>query len=83
MEELVGKCWHGLITRAACKYFPASAVRLDAMKGALATWYRALGGEPSYRIDAAIPRQLGQDRTVLQKIAGTNKAVAVASLEHD
>jgi len=83
MEELVGKCWHGLITQAACKHFPASAVRLDGVKGALATWYRALGGEPCYRIDAAIPRQLGQDRTVLQKIAGTNKAVAVASLEHD
>lgn len=83
MEEIVGKYWHDLITYAARNHYPKSAVSLDDLKTKLSVWFRALGGQRVIRIDAAIPRQLGQDRTRLQRIAGTNKAIPVASLEHD
>lgn len=83
MEETVGKYWHGLITSAARDHYPHAAVSLDDIKVKLGVWFRALGGQRAIRLDAAIPRQLGQDRTRLQKIAGTNKAIPAASLEHD
>ncbi|MBL1141450.1 MAG: VWA domain-containing protein [Proteobacteria bacterium] len=83
MEETVGKYWHGLITFAARNHYPKAAVSLDDIKIKLGIWFRALGGNNSLRIDASIPRQLGQERTVLQRIAGTNQAIPVASLEHD
>lgn len=83
MEETIGKYWHDLITFAARSHYPESAVLLDDVKSKLGIWFRALGGQNVLRIDAAIPRQLGQERTRLQRIAGTNKAVPVASLEHD
>ncbi len=83
MEEIVGKYWHGLITYAARNHYPKEAVSLDDIKPKLGVWFRALGGHRIIRLDAAIPRQLGQDRTPIQKIAGTNKAIPVASLEHD
>tara|TARA_R110002096_G_scaffold24074_1_gene76055 strand:- start:4400 stop:6238 length:1839 start_codon:yes stop_codon:yes gene_type:complete len=83
MEETVGKYWHNLITNAARNHYPKHAVSLEDLKTRLSIWFRALGGQRAIRIDAAIPRQLGQDRTRLQRIAGTNKAVPVASLELD
>jgi nitric oxide reductase NorD protein len=83
MEETVGKYWHGLITYAARNHYPKAAVTLDEVKIKLGVWFRALGGQNVLRIDAAIPRNLGQDRTVLQRIAGTNQAIPVASLEQD
>ena len=83
MEETVGKYWHGLITFAARRHYPDAAISLEQVKGRLGTWFRALGGQAVIHIDSAIPRQLGHERTRLQIIAGTNKAVPVASLEED
>jgi nitric oxide reductase NorD protein len=83
MEEAVGKYWHDFITNVARNHYPESAVSLDEVKTKLSVWFRALGGQRIIRLDAAIPRQLGQDRTRLQRLAGTNKAIPVASLEHD
>ncbi|MEQ8427265.1 MAG: VWA domain-containing protein [Gammaproteobacteria bacterium] len=81
VEEIVGKYWHGLITRAARKNYPEASVTLDEVKKGLGTWFRVLGGQRAVRLDAASPRQLGQERTLLQRIAGTNRAVALATVD--
>ncbi len=83
MEEAVGKYWHTFITRVAERHYPAAEVRLDAIKSKLAVWFRVLGGDPSVRINAAIPRKLGQPTTVLQKIACINRSLPLASLGED
>ncbi len=83
MEETVGKYWHKLITYAARNHYPMAVITLAEIKPKLSVWYRALGGELSIRLDAAVPRNLGQERTVLQRIAGTNKAIPVTSLDDD
>lgn len=83
MEETIGKYWHKLITFAARNDYPDYAVTLTEIKLKLGVWFRALGGNRAIRIDAATPRQLSQERTVLQRIAGTNQAIPVASLEQD
>ena len=44
MEELVGKLWHRLITRAADSTHEEAAVTLEDVRTAAGVMFRALGG---------------------------------------
>lgn len=78
MEEWVGSIWHRFITRQSVNEFKLAQVRLEEVKGSIGILYRALGGDPGKRIEAATPRAYQQRRRFIQKIAGTCQQVSVA-----
>lgn len=76
MEEVVGKLWHRLITRAAGGHHPKAAVRLKDVERATSVFFRALGGDPGLRIAAATADTHGARRKLLQRIAGSDERIA-------
>ncbi len=78
MEEYVGVKWHEFITRKARTDFPEAEVFLKEHQLTLSILFRALGGDPGLRIEAASPRDYYTRRTILQKVAGSNNQVELA-----
>ncbi|MFA7618394.1 MAG: VWA domain-containing protein [Thiohalomonadaceae bacterium] len=78
MEELVGKLWHRLVTRAADDRFPDAAVALEAIRPAAGMMFRALGGNGALRIEAATATAHQARRRWLQRIAGSGREVELA-----
>jgi len=53
-EEWIGKHWHRMVGGAASyPAFPDAAARLDQVRGALGTFFRALGGDGGVELAAA------------------------------
>lgn len=83
MEELVGLKWHRLVTGLARRGHPAARVDLEAERPRLGLVFRALGGDPALRIEAATPRALGTRRNLVQRLAGTGAQAELAWREGD
>lgn len=73
MEEYVGVRWHNFITRYASPSHKAAAVSLADEHARLGMVFRALGGDPGLRVEAATPRVLQTRRHWLERIAGTGR----------
>lgn len=78
MEELVGKLWHKLISRAADESHAAAAVTLDEMRTTVGVMFRALGGDGGLRVETATATEHGARRRWLQRIAGSGTSVELA-----
>ncbi len=83
MEEWVGQVWHRIVTRAARREYPQAAVRLDEIRQPASVLFRALGGDSGLRIEAANETASGARRTLLSRIAGSNRHVALAWRDED
>lgn len=79
MEELIGKIWHRHITQAASLQYPDDKVILDDIRPIITTFFRALGGEGSLHIETTLETINTRQRSLLQRIAGTNKKNMLAS----
>ena len=78
MEEWIGGLWHKYITRKASTDFSEAVVEFDQVSRSVGMVYRALGGEPIKRVEAATDRDYIVRRSFLQKIAGENQQVSLA-----
>ncbi len=78
MEEMVGKLWHRLVTRAADDRFPEAAVTLEGIRPAAGVMFRALGGSGGLRIEAATATTHHARRRWLQRVAGSGRQVELA-----
>ncbi len=78
MEEQVGKLWHNFITRRVTTGYPEAAVSLRELTPRLATFYRAIGGDPARTVGYADRRQLRNRLSWLQRLASTDRRFAVA-----
>jgi nitric oxide reductase NorD protein len=83
MEERVGLLWHRLITRAARTEFPEARVELTEVQKALGVTFRAMGGDPGLRIEAASPQAHHARRGWLQRIAGSQRRVELGSRDEE
>ena len=69
LEELVGSHWHRLVGRAASwPHFPEAAVTLDSLRGALAVFFRGLGGGVGVAIAGAAAEESGHRLTFRQRL---------------
>jgi nitric oxide reductase NorD protein len=78
MEELVGRLWHRLVTRAADDRFPEATVTLEAVGPAAGVMFRALGGSGGLRLEAATAATHHARRRWLQRVAGSGRQVELA-----
>ncbi len=78
MEEWVGQIWHNMITRAARRDYPQAAVHLDEIRRPASILFRALGGDGGLRIETANETGNGARRSLLSRIAGSNRRVELA-----
>ena len=78
MEEWVGQLWHRFITRRARRDHPEAAVRLEDVRREVGILFRALGGDPGLRVEAANETAHGARRRWLERIAGTGTHVELA-----
>lgn len=78
MEEFVGKHWHRFITRRARRGYPRAGVALEEIRKPVATLFRAFGGEGGLKIEAAQADEHGARRGWLQRLAGSQRSVALA-----
>ncbi|AYH43492.1 VWA domain-containing protein [Azoarcus sp. DN11] len=81
MEEVVGKIWHRLITRAAVDNHPEAVVRLKDVERTAGVFFRALGGDPGLRVAAATDDEHGARRGLLARIAGAGDRAARARMD--
>ncbi len=81
MEELVGRVWHKLITRAASTEFDAARVTLAEMRRPIELLFRAAGGSPLMSLREAQDQRRGGPRGWLQRVAGTGFEAALPALD--
>lgn len=77
-EEHVGKLWHRIISKSASQTYPDAAVELNDVRQTVGIMFRALGGTAALKIENTIDSQNNAHRTVLQRLAGTNKKTDLA-----
>jgi len=73
MEEFVGEIWHKIITRQAQTDFTQAKAEFVDLQGQLATYFRALGGDPGKNLEGVGPRAFNTKRRLVQRIAGTHR----------
>lgn len=78
MEEWVGKLWHRTITGSANRRFPEHAVTLEDVRRSAGVLFRAFGGDPGLRLETATATAHCARRTLLERIAGSNRKVELA-----
>jgi len=78
MEEWVGGLWHKYITRKATTEFEAARVHFDDINKSVGMIFRALGGDPVKRVEAATGREYLTRKSFLQKISGDNQFISFA-----
>ncbi len=78
MEEHVGGWWHRFITQRSVQHYPAASVRLLEMEKLLGMFFRALGGDGGLEVTSSDATTINARRTLLQRIAGTNKKAQLA-----
>ena len=71
MEEWVGIQWHRFITRAADGRDNPGAVRLEAVQRSIGLMFRAGGGAQAVRLAPANTTRVHNQRSLLQRIAGS------------
>lgn len=83
MEEWVGSVWHKYITRKASTDFEQARVNFSEVSKSVAMIFRALGGDPVKRIEAAAARDYLVRRSLLQKISGSYHQFSLAWQDDD
>ncbi|QDF98502.1 nitric oxide reductase [Azoarcus sp. DD4] len=83
MEEVVGKLWHRLVTRAAGGSHPEAAVTLKEVERRVGVVFRALGGDGGLRVAAATEDEHGARRSWLARVAGSGEKIARARLDEN
>lgn len=83
MEEWVGGLWHRLVTRSAGGHHPEAAAHLAEMAQPLGILYRAFGGDRGHRVGGAALDRHHARRRWLQRLAGIDERVALATVEND
>ncbi len=78
MEEQVGAFWHRWITKTANRRYPQAAVTLEEIQKTLGVLFRALGGDGGLKVESSYATDHFGHRTLLQKIAGSDKRVSSA-----
>ena len=78
LEEWVGSIWHNIVTKAASHDFPEAIVTLEEVRQSAAVMFRALGGEAGLRIESSIEVDHGSRRSLLARIAGSEKQIELA-----
>jgi len=78
IEEHVGSLWHRLITQSTNKHYPEAAVYLDDVRRSVGVMFRALGGDGALKIESTLATEYIARRTLLQRIAGSNKHVELS-----
>ncbi len=78
MEEKVGELWHRLVTRMSDTRHPEAAVTLQQVERTVGILFRALGGDGGLEVEAANATEHGGRRSLLQRIAGSNKRAELA-----
>lgn len=78
MEEWVGSVWHKYITKKSSTDFGEARVDFKDISQSAAMIFRALGGCPAKRVEAAAPRDYLVRRTLLQKISGSYHQFSLA-----
>lgn len=78
MEEYVGTVWHKLISQKSDITHQASVVSLADLQNELATYYRAMGGEPGKTIEAANALKVKTHRRFIDKVAGSQQRFYLA-----
>ena len=78
MEEWVGGIWHRFITRKASTDFFDARVEFTQVSKSIGVVFRALGGDPLKRVEAASPREYFERRSFLQKVSGHNQQQSLA-----
>ena len=78
-EEKVGRLWHRLIGEpTSWPSFPAAVVELEGVRGALAVFFRGVGGEPGLELAAAGARRAGHRLRLRQRLGMVEERVARA-----
>lgn len=83
MEEWVGGIWHRFITRKASTEFDDARIAFNDVSKSIGLVFRALGGDPIKRIEAASPREYLERRSFLQKVSGHNQQISLAWQDED
>ncbi len=78
MEEHVGSWWHTFITQHSEQRYPEAAILLSDIQHLLGIWFRALGGDGALEIAGADATLISSRRSMLQRMAGTNKKTELA-----
>jgi len=78
MEEWVGSIWHKFIVQKSHTEFDHARIEFDEVKKSAGVVFRALGGAPTKRVEAAVPRDYYARRKLLDKISGTNQQISLA-----
>ena len=78
IEEHVGSLWHRLMIGTATKRYPEAAVDLEDVRRSVGIMFRALGGDGALKIEATIATEYSTQRSLLQRVAGTNKHVELS-----
>lgn len=78
MEEWIGSIWHKFIMQKSRTDFNHARVDFAQVSKSARVIYRALGGDPAKRIEAAAPRDYLVRRTILQKISGSHLQQSLA-----
>jgi nitric oxide reductase NorD protein len=78
LEEHVGMLWHRLITHSSVKHYPEYAVYLDEVRHSAGVMFRALGGDGALKLESSPLTEYRTTRTLLQRVAGSNKKVELA-----
>ena len=78
MEEWVGSVWHKFIMQKSHTEFDHARVELNDIRKSVGLLFRALGGAPNIRIEAAGPRDYSVRRTLLDKISGAKLQFSLA-----
>ncbi|MCL6416589.1 nitric oxide reductase activation protein [Aestuariirhabdus sp. Z084] len=78
MEEFIGGVWHKMISRQASSDYVDARVDMASLNMELATWFRALGGDPGKGVEGADPRVLNIRRGLTQRMAGSHRRFMVS-----
>ncbi|AUZ83408.1 hypothetical protein CDW43_01930 [Methylophaga nitratireducenticrescens] len=78
MEEYVGTVWHKLISQKANINHQEATVSLSDLQSELATYYRAMGGDPGKSIEAANTHKVKIHRRFIDKVAGSQQRFYLA-----
>ncbi len=78
LEEHVGKVWHRIMSSTVIKHYPEAAIYLDDVSRVVAIMFRALGGDGGLKIESSPAMEYQFNRTLLQRIAGTNTRFELA-----
>lgn len=78
MEEWVGSIWHRYITKKANTEYEHARVNFSEVSHSAGVMFRALGGAPGKRVEAAGERDYLVRRTILQKISGAYQQFSLA-----